>query len=70
MTNEPYFLLGVAFSLLTQCRSYFILTNDTNAMKMLEEEYQRLYHSLETFYHKPHVAEKSHGKQDREGNGF
>jgi hypothetical protein len=48
MSKESDFLLGTAFSLLDQCRSYFIKNKDKVGLAMIEDQYQLLLKGVDT----------------------
>lgn len=51
MSKESDFLLGRAFTLLTQVRQYLITTKDSDGVTLIEDEYQDLKRGIDkTFY--------------------
>lgn len=51
MSTESDFLLGIAYSLLTQCRLHFINTTDEIGLTLIENEYQALVKNIEKIYY-------------------
>lgn len=58
MSKESDFLLGAAFAMVTQCRSYFIMHDDKNGVAMIEDEYQRLTAMIDAYYYNGQSMER------------
>lgn len=62
MTKELSYLLGVCFSLLDQCRTYFIHNGDEAGVGMIEDQYQSLKKEIENTIYKPTMKDHDNGK--------
>lgn len=51
MINEPNFLLGTAFVLLTQARGHMIRKDDVEGLELIESQYQELQAAIESTYY-------------------
>lgn len=51
MTKESDFLLGTAFSLMTQIRAYLIRIEDVVGVELLEDEYQQLKSAINIYFY-------------------
>jgi hypothetical protein len=58
MIHEPNFLLGNAFSLLTQTREYLIRKEDLDGVQLIEEQYQELKQAINNLYYKQNMEKK------------
>jgi hypothetical protein len=58
MIKEPSFLLGTAFSLLTQARGHMIRKEDLDGVELIESQYQELQAAIEALYYKPLMEKK------------
>ena len=47
MINNPNFLLGVSFGLLTLIRDHLIRNNDITGIEIIEDQYQKLSQVLD-----------------------
>lgn len=51
MSKESEFLLGTAFSLLTQARAYMIKNNHVDGVELIEDEYQELKTAIDKHFY-------------------
>lgn len=51
MINDPNFLLGTAFALLTQARAHMIRKDDLYGIELIESQYQELQDAIESIYY-------------------
>lgn len=58
MIKEPSFLLGNAFTLLTQARGHMIRVKDVEGLELIEDQYQELQKGIEALYYKPMMEKK------------
>lgn len=50
MSKESDFLLGIAFSLITQIRAYLIKTQDVDGVQLIEDEYLQLKSAVDKYF--------------------
>ena len=57
--TDASFLLGNAFSLLTQVRQHLIERDDIYGIKLIEDQYQRLEQGIEKLYYSTETKDGS-----------
>jgi hypothetical protein len=55
--KQPHYILGMAFSLLSQIRAYLINSNNPEAVSLIEDQYQSIKVALEMTYQLPFSQE-------------
>jgi len=51
MSRESDFLLGTAFSLITQVRAYMIKNSNVEGVELIEDEYQQLKLAVDKYFY-------------------
>jgi hypothetical protein len=58
MSRESDFLLGTAFSLLTQVRAYMIKNNIVEGVELIENQYQEIVEAIGSNFYSKTMMEK------------
>jgi hypothetical protein len=58
MRRESEFLLGLSFGLLTVLRTHLVVKKDSEAIELIEDEYQTLKNSLDKYFYSKQLEKK------------